>query len=148
VCGAAGLHDTTATSTAAAESTAAAATDATAAATAATAATASAAVDDESTLLSVVPTAPSVAWITALWAHIGLQNMYALAQNELSQWPLLPLTTGELASCSMITQLCWLAPGTSSLLYFCAILSATAITAAKLGVVGVDLVWPYSMPVL
>jgi hypothetical protein len=63
-------------------------------------------------LLAVPDNAPSVEWITALWAQLGLQNMYTLAQtSDLAQWPLLPLTTGELASCSIINQLCWLSPG-------------------------------------
>jgi hypothetical protein len=63
-------------------------------------------------LLAVPENAPSVEWITALWAQLGLQNMYTLTQtSDLAQWPLLPLTTGELASCSLINQLCWLSPG-------------------------------------
>lgn len=45
---------------------------------------------------------PKAGWVVAFWGEVSL--LEAATIPSLGRWPLLPITTGELVSCSMLQQ--------------------------------------------
>ena len=45
---------------------------------------------------------PKAAWLALFWSEVSLLDVATI--EGLRQWPLVPITTGELVSCSMLQQ--------------------------------------------
>ncbi|CAM9871897.1 unnamed protein product, partial [Laminaria digitata] len=45
---------------------------------------------------------PKAAWLALFWSEVSLLDVATI--EGLGQWPLVPITTGELVSCSMLQQ--------------------------------------------
>lgn len=47
---------------------------------------------------------PKASWMALFWSEVSL--LEAARITSLRRWPLLPITTGELVSCSILQQVC------------------------------------------
>lgn len=47
---------------------------------------------------------PKAAWLALFWSEVSLLDVASVP--GLAQWPLVPITTGELVSCSLLQQVC------------------------------------------
>lgn len=48
---------------------------------------------------------PKAAWLALFWSEVSLLDVASVP--GLGQWPLVPITTGELVSCSLLQQVWW-----------------------------------------
>lgn len=79
---------------------------------------------------------PKAAWLALFWSEVSLLDVATI--EGLGQWPLVPITTGELVSCSMLQQVTGregttLALGDAPCLFACFILLFACLLALSFG---------------